>query len=179
MTPSEGEAMLDLVERLRNWNHGIPKTMIVSEAADAIEALVRAAAQPGMREKPLCNCGASKRDKQHMAWCAELHDYFHPSEGEAMLARAIDLLCGAASGFISGSMPDIDWTITKDKLFKDYRERKAQERAAAQPGKREATIEECAKLIESGSGMADLIDQEELDQQAKYIRALAQQEDKP
>ncbi len=38
---------------------------------------------------------------------------------------------------------------------------------------RTATIEECAKLIESGAGMADLIDQEELDQQAKYIRALA------
>ncbi len=33
-------------------------------------------------------------------------------------------------------------------------------------------IEACAKLIESGAGMADLIDQEELDQQAKYIRAL-------
>ena len=33
-------------------------------------------------------------------------------------------------------------------------------------------IEACARLIESGAGMADLIDQEELDQQAKYIRAL-------
>jgi hypothetical protein len=38
---------------------------------------------------------------------------------------------------------------------------------------REAAIEECAKLIESGAGMADLINQEELDQQAKYIRDLA------
>lgn len=37
---------------------------------------------------------------------------------------------------------------------------------------RDEAIEECAKLIESGAGMADLIDQEELDQQAKYIRAL-------
>jgi len=36
-----------------------------------------------------------------------------------------------------------------------------------------ATIEECAQLIESGAGMADLIDQYELDQQAEYIRALA------
>ena len=39
---------------------------------------------------------------------------------------------------------------------------------------RESVIEECAKLIESGAGMADLIDQEDLDQQAKYIRALSQ-----
>jgi hypothetical protein len=38
---------------------------------------------------------------------------------------------------------------------------------------REAAIEECAKLIESGAGMADLIDQDELDEQAKLIRALA------
>lgn len=35
---------------------------------------------------------------------------------------------------------------------------------------RKAAIEECAQLIESG---ADLIDQDELDQQAKYIRALS------
>jgi hypothetical protein len=35
-----------------------------------------------------------------------------------------------------------------------------------------ATIEECARLIESGAGMAGLIDQDELDQQARYIRAL-------
>jgi hypothetical protein len=34
---------------------------------------------------------------------------------------------------------------------------------------REATIRECAELIKSGAGMADLIDQDELDQQAKYI----------
>ena len=37
---------------------------------------------------------------------------------------------------------------------------------------RNAVIEECAQLIESGAGMADLIDQEKLDQQAAYIRAL-------
>lgn len=38
---------------------------------------------------------------------------------------------------------------------------------------RGAVIEECARLIESGAGMADLINQDDLDQQAKYIRALA------
>jgi hypothetical protein len=37
--------MSDLVERLRNWNHGIPKTMIVSEAADEIERLELLVAQ--------------------------------------------------------------------------------------------------------------------------------------
>jgi hypothetical protein len=31
--------MSDIVERLKNWNHGIPKTMIVSEAIDEIERL--------------------------------------------------------------------------------------------------------------------------------------------
>lgn len=42
-----------------------------------------------------------------------------------------------------------------------------------------ATIEECAQLIESGAGMADLIDQDELDQQAKYIRALSDKGEAP
>lgn len=37
---------------------------------------------------------------------------------------------------------------------------------------RAMAIEECASLIQSGAGMADLIDQELLDQQAEYIRAL-------
>lgn len=36
-----------------------------------------------------------------------------------------------------------------------------------------SSFEACAKLIESGAGMADLIDQDDLDQQAKYIRAIA------
>ena len=36
-----GANMSDIVERLKNWNHGIPKTMIVSEAIDEIEQLRR------------------------------------------------------------------------------------------------------------------------------------------
>lgn len=43
---------------------------------------------------------------------------------DELLFRAIDLLCGAASGFVPGSMPDVEWQNAKDKLLRDHCEYK-------------------------------------------------------
>lgn len=42
-----------------------------------------------------------------------------------LLDSSIDMLCGAQSGFISGTLPDCKWNNKKEKLLKEYREFKS------------------------------------------------------
>lgn len=37
-----------------------------------------------------------------------------------LLVRAIDLLCGASSGFVVGSDRDVEWQNRKDRLLRDH-----------------------------------------------------------
>jgi hypothetical protein len=67
-------------------------------------------------------------------------------------------------------LADPDERLSKHELVSEWL-RKVRYEATVRA--RKAAIEECAKFIESGAGMADLIDQDELDEQAKMLRKLA------
>lgn len=96
--PHSAGNVTDLIERLKGWDHGNPKTMIVSEAITALEsfrdlqALIPAPdeirhlrldnarlrdeafmrSRENARPSQLCSCKASDRDGQHMAWCPSI-----------------------------------------------------------------------------------------------------------